>query len=109
MTTLQGLIEERVFWDERFQGREMDFRGKSALTRFDCCTFVKCTIHIDDNTEHLAFTECVFQDCNIDRLPNDDARALFAQNNVFDQPLDQRRADFAARLNKALAARSRKA
>jgi hypothetical protein len=28
------------------------------------CTFVKCTLLIDQDTEQLAFTECVFKNCN---------------------------------------------
>ena len=64
----QGPPEERVIYRERFQARHFDFRGKIALTRFDRCEFVKCTLLIDHGTEQLAFTACVFEDCNIDKL-----------------------------------------
>ena len=61
-----GFMEERVTWRERFQAKCFDFRGKSLFRRFDCCEFVKCTLLIDHGTEQLAFTECVFKDCNIE-------------------------------------------
>ena len=63
-----GLAEERVKWRERFQAEGFDFRGTIVFTRFDVCEFVKCTLLIDHETEQLAFTECVFKDCNIDKL-----------------------------------------
>jgi hypothetical protein len=102
----EDLIEERVFWSQRFQGEVLDFRGKSAFTRFDCCEFVKCTFLIDDKTEQLAFTECAFKDCNIDRLHTSEERGLFARNNLFDRPLEERRLDFEYRLAKALSSRA---
>ena len=45
--------EERVIWNERFQGKHFDFRGKIVFTRFDSCEFVKCTLLIDYETEQL--------------------------------------------------------
>jgi len=60
---------------------------------------------LDRSTERLAFTACVFQDCNIDKLEPDEARGFYVFDNFFDRPLDQRRADFESRLAQALAAR----
>ena len=97
--------DERVIYSERFQGEQFDFRGKSIFTRYDRCEFVKCTLLIDHSTEQLAFTACVFKDCNIDKLEPDEARGLYVMDNFFDRPLDQRRADFESRLAQALAAR----
>ena len=104
----QEPTEERVFWRERFQGKVFDFRGKSVFTRFDGCEFVKCTLLIDQDTEHLAFTECVFADCNIDKLEQDEKRGLIARDNFFERPLEERRAEFANKLAQALAARNAK-
>jgi hypothetical protein len=103
-----GLPEERVTYCERFQAQYFDFRGKSIFTRFDGCEFVKCTLLIDDGTEQLAFTECVFKDCNIDKLEQDEERGLYARDNFFDRPLEERRAEFEKRLAEALAARKAK-
>jgi len=100
--------DERVIYRERFQSVHFDFRGKSMFARYDRCEFVKCTLLIDRATEQLAFTECVFKDCNIDNLQPDEERGLYVMNNFFDRPLDQRRADFETRLAQALAARKAK-
>jgi hypothetical protein len=97
--------EERVIYRDRFQSVEFDFRGKFVFARYDCCEFVKCTLLIDAATEQLAFTACVFRDCNIDELRSDEKRGLYAVNNVFDRPIDERRADFERRLAQALRAR----
>ena len=98
--------EERVIYRERFQSAEFDFRGKIVFARYDCCEFVKCTLLIDIATQQLAFTTCVFRDCNIDQLRSDEKkRGLYAVNNVFDRPIDERRADFEKRLAQVLAAR----
>ena len=97
--------EERVVYRKRFQGEQFDFRGQSIFTRYDRCEFVKCTLLIDRATEQLAFTACVFKDCNIDKLEPDEARGLYVMDNFFDRPLDQRRAEFEIRLAQALAAR----
>ena len=97
--------EERVVYRKRFQGEQFDFRGQSIFTRYDRCEFVKCTLLINRATEQLAFTACVFKDCNIDKLEPDEARGLYVMDNFFDRPLDQRRADFESRLAQALAAR----
>jgi hypothetical protein len=100
-----GPTEERVIWRERFQAEYFDFRGKSLFTRFDCCEFVKCTLLLDLGTEQLAFTECVFKDCNLDKLEQDEVRGLYVRDNFFDRPLEERRADFDKRLAQALVAR----
>ena len=100
--------DERVIWRKRFQAEYFDFRGKSTFTRFDGCEFVKCTMLIDHGTEQLAFTECVFKDCNIDKLEQDEGRGLYVRDNFFDRPLEERRAEFEKRLAQALAARRAK-
>ena len=66
--TYGGLPEERVIHYERFQAVTFDFRGRSAFIRYDRCEFVKCTLLIDEGTEQLAFTACIFNDCNINQL-----------------------------------------
>jgi hypothetical protein len=100
--------DERVIYRERFQGVHFDFRGKSTFTRYDRCEFVKCTLLIDHSTEQLAFTACVFKDCNIDKLEQDEERGLYVRDNFFDRPLEERRAEFENRLAQALAARKAK-
>lgn len=72
------------------------------------CEFVKCTLLIDYTTEQLAFTACVFRDCNIDKLKPDEERGLYVMDNFFDRPLNERRAEFEIRLAQALAARKAK-
>jgi hypothetical protein len=72
------------------------------------CEFVKCTLLIDHGTEQLAFTECVFKDCNIDKLEADLQRGLYVSDNFFDRPLEERRAEFENRLAQVLAARKAK-
>src|SRR4051795_11955596 len=99
--------EERIIWRERFQAVYFDFRGKSLFRRFDCCEFVKCTLLIDHNTEQLALTECVFKDCNIDKLESDVRRGLHVRDNFFDRPLEQRHAELQSKLAQ-LAARKTK-
>ena len=103
-----GPPEERVIWNERFQAEHFDFRGRLVFTRFDNCEFVKCTLLIDHGTEQLAFTSCVFKDCNIDRLEPDEERGLYVSDNFFDRPLEERRTEFEAKLAKALADRKAK-
>jgi hypothetical protein len=100
------LPEERVIWRKRFHAEYFDFRGKSLFTRFDDCEFVKCTLLIDRDTAQLAFTRCVFKDCNIDQLEQDEERGLHEKDNFFDRPLEERRADFEKRLAEALANRA---
>jgi hypothetical protein len=101
MTSLD-LPEERVIYQERFQFVELDFRGKLAFARYDCCEFVKCTLLIDAATEQLAFTGCVFQDCNIDQLVADEKRGFYVKDNLFDRPIEERRLEFDNRLAQAL-------
>jgi hypothetical protein len=103
-----GPAEERVIWDERFQGEQFDFRGKIIFMRFDGCEFVNCTLLIDHETGQLAFTSCVFKDCNIDKLEPDEERGLYVKDNFFDRPLEERRAEFERRLAQVLAARKAK-
>jgi len=62
----------------------------------------------DHGTEQLAFTSCVFKDCNIDRLEADEALGLYVRDNFFDRPLEQRRSEFEAKLAQALANRKAK-
>ena len=106
--TAPGPPEERVIYRQRLQAYQFDFRGKITFTRFDRCEFVKCTLLIDHGTEQLAFTECVFKDCNIDKLEPDDRRGLYVRDNFFDRPLEERRAELEHRLAKALVARKAK-
>jgi hypothetical protein len=106
--TSDGPTEERVIWRERFQAQHFDFRGKIIFTRFDGCEFVKCTLLIDHDTGQLAFTGCVFKDCNIDKLEEDEERRLYVRDNFFDRPLEERRFEFENRLAQALAARKAK-
>ena len=58
---------------------------------------------MDLDTEQLAFTNCVFKDCNIDSLQSDEARGIYAKGNFFDRPLEKQRAEFDSRLAQALA------
>ena len=101
----EGPPEERVIWAQTFQSEYFDFRGKMSFARFDRCKFVNCTLLIDHETEQLAFTECVFKDCNIDKFEPDEARGLFVKDNFFDRPLEERRVEFESRLARVLAAR----
>jgi hypothetical protein len=64
---------------------------------------------LNHGTEQLAFTSCVFKDCNIDQLEADEERGLYARDNMFDRPLEERGAEFEKRLAEALAARKRTA
>jgi hypothetical protein len=100
--------EERVYWGETFHSEIFDFRSRITFVRFDGCTFVKCTILLDGETEQLAFTNCVFRDCNIDHLDGDDRRGVLSDGNIFDRPIEQRRLDFEKRLAAALEARRNK-
>jgi len=104
--SVDGPPEERVIWRERYQAQHFDFRGKLVFARFDCCEFVKCTLLIDRGTGQLAFTECVFKDCNVDKLEADQERGLYTRDNFFDRPLAERRAEFENRLAQFLAART---
>ena len=104
----EGPPEERVLWSERFQGLHFDFQGKIMFTRFDCCEFVKCTLLIDHETEQLAFTGCVFKDCNLDWLEQDEARGLYVKDNIFERPVKEKQAEFDNKLSEALAARKAK-
>ncbi len=102
---MNELREERVFWREQFFGQTFDFRSRIMFSRFDGCVFVDCTLLVDSGTEQLAFTECTFKDCSIDQLLVDEARGLIARDNIFDRPLNERKADFDQRLAAALGVR----
>jgi hypothetical protein len=91
-----------------FRAYILIFEAKAFFARYDRCEFVKCTLLIDHAAEQLAFTACVFKDCNIDELRPDEARGLYVMDNFFDRPLDERRAEFEIRLAQALAARKAK-
>lgn len=101
------LPEERVIWRKRFHAENFDFRGKILFTRFDDCEFVKCELLFDQDTEQLAFTGCVFKDCNIDQLEQDEKRGLHGKDNFFDRPLEERRADFEKKLAQTRADRAK--
>jgi len=103
-----GPPEERVIWNERFQSKNFDFRDRIVFTRFDNCEFVNCTLLIDHGTEQLAFTSCVFKDCNIDGLEPDEERGLHGKDNFFERPLAERRSEFEAKLAQTLADRKAK-
>ena len=103
-----GPPEERVIWNKRFQSETFDFRGKVTFARFDRCEFVKCSLLIDEGTGQLAFTQCVFKDCNIDELHSDEARGIYVKGNFFERPLEERRAAFEAKLDQALTNRKEK-
>ena len=75
------------------------------FARYDCSEFIKCTLLFDHATEQLAFTACVFKDCNIDQLRPDEKRGLYVVDNLFYRPLEERRLEFEKRLAQALAAR----
>ena len=89
----------------RRAARQFDFRGKIVFTRFDGCEFVKCAMLIDHETEQLAFTFCLFKDCNIDKLEPNEERGLYVKDNFFDRPLEERRAEFETKLAQTLADR----
>lgn len=97
MNEFEG-FEERVIYNERFQGARLDFRARTCFQRFDCCEFVKATILMDSMTQGLAFTNCVFEDCNIDGLHSDERRSVIARDNTFKAPIEQRRSEFEKRL-----------
>lgn len=99
-------FEERVIYKQRFQGTLLDFRARTCFQRYDCCEFVKATILIDQTTRALAFTNCSFEDCNIDQLTSNEERSLIARANTFKAPIEQRKAEFEKRLADALAKRS---
>ena len=96
-------FEERVVYRERLQGAVLDFRARTCFQRYDYCEFVKTTILIDETTQGLAFTNCVFEDCNIDRLESNEGRSLIARDNTFKAPIEQRRSEFEKRMADALA------
>lgn len=98
-------FEDRVIFMERFQARSLDFRGRTVFIRYDECEFVKCEVLIDDQTEHLAFTGCSFEDCNISELKFDQERPLRAEGNLFKLPIEIRKAELDKRLTEALAAK----
>jgi hypothetical protein len=105
MNEFEG-FEERVIYHVRFQGTLLDFRGRTCFQRYDCCEFVKATVLIDETTQSLAFTNCTFEDCNIDELRSNEDIALIARDNTFKVPIEERRVEFEKRLADALARRT---
>jgi hypothetical protein len=95
--------EERVVWNEVFYAQTFDFRGQINFCRYDECTFVKCTLLMDAETEQIAFTGCTFKDCNIDAIEADEARGIASNDNTFERTLDEQRKDFEERLTAVLA------
>ncbi|MBN9007342.1 MAG: hypothetical protein J0H40_18250 [Rhizobiales bacterium] len=102
---MTDLREERVFWRESFYGERFDFRSRIMFWRFDACLFVNCTLLMDDETDQLAFTGCIFKDCNVDRIDADESRGIVSRDNFFDRPIAERKADFERRLTEALSRR----
>jgi len=96
------MFEEQVFWARTFHAETFDFRGRMNFRRFDECTFIRCTLLIDTNTEQLSFTGCTFKDCNINRINPSEERGIVAKGNTFDRPLVEQRKDFDRRLESAL-------
>jgi len=96
------LVEERVFWAKTFHAETLDFRGRIAFCRFDECTFIRCTLLIDQETEQLSFTGCTFKDCNISRIDHNERSSIVSKDNTFDRPLAEQRKDFDERLKSAL-------
>ena len=86
--------DERVLWNETFYAETFDFRGGIQFRRFDECTFIRCTLLLDDGTEQIAFTQCTFKDCNIDHLDSDVARGIASVGNTFDKSLAEKRKEF---------------
>jgi len=100
--------EECVFWNETYYAETFDFRGRVNLRRYDECSFIKCTIFIDEGTEELAFTGCTFQNCNVDRIEQDEWRRIISKGNLFDRPLDEKRQEFDDQLAAALRNRDKR-
>lgn len=90
--------EEHVLWKETFYSETFDFRGRINFCRYDECTFVKCTLLMDAETEQIAFTGCTFKDCNVDSIDADEARGITSKGNRFERPLEDQRKDFEERL-----------
>jgi len=103
-----SLREERVFWQENYHARTFDFTSRLNFTRFDNCVFVDCILLLDEGTEQLAFTNCTFKDCNIDKVEEDVVRGIRSENNTFDRPIALRKADLDKRLAEALQNQARK-
>lgn len=97
--------EEKVVWNKTFSAETFDFRDRMNFCRFDGCTFVRCTLLMDQGTEQIAFTACTFQDCNIDHLEPEASRGILSTDNIFDRPLEERRRDFEERLQEILLTR----
>lgn len=103
---MSAFYEDRTFYEQSFFGATFDFRSRILFSRFDACEFVDCKILIDASTEQLSFTNCVFENCDLDGLAPDEARALIVHNNKFDErPAAERKADLEEGLAKALAKR----
>ncbi len=103
---MTSAIDERVVWNETFYAETFDFRGRMQFCRFDECTFIRCTLLLDDGTEQIAFTGCTFKDCNIDHLDGDETRGITSVGNNFDKPLAEKRKEFDDHLAAVLRQRS---
>jgi hypothetical protein len=91
---MTSATDERVVWSETFYAETFDFRGRMQFCRFDECTFIRCTLLLDEATEQIAFTHCIFKDCSIDHLDSDKARGIDSIGNTFDKPLAEKRKEF---------------
>lgn len=104
MTTIN---EEMVVWADMFYAETFDFRARLNFRRYDECTFIKCTLLLDQSAEQIAFTGCSFKDCNIDHIDEDEVRGIISKRNTFDRPLDEKRKDFDERLAAVLRKRAK--
>jgi hypothetical protein len=95
-----------VFYAQQFLNKAFDLRSQIFFWRFDACVFVNCKILLDNFTQQLAFTSCIFEDCDIDQPMADEQRALIAYDNIVERPIANRKADFERRLMEALARRN---
>lgn len=100
--------EERVVWKKVFYAETFDFRSRINFCRYDECTFAKCTLLMDADTEQIAFTGCTFKDCNIEGIEANEARGIASKDNTFERPLDEQRKDFEDRLATVLSQRMTK-
>jgi hypothetical protein len=95
----RGLRIHRSQWRRR--GRVFAHQWAGEGVEVDAAAPLSCSIQ-------LAFTACIFRDCNIDKLEPDEARGFYVIDNFFDRRLERRRTDFETRLAQALAGRKAK-
>lgn len=91
---MTSATDERVVWSETFYAETFDFCGHMQFCRFDECTFIRCTLLLDEATKQIAFTHCTFKDCNIDHLDTVESRGIESIGNTFDKPLAEKRKEF---------------